>query len=362
MKALLRLALGWGLCAALQLPAFADPSFELWSETDDDLFPSLIYATSTIKVDAEDHEPDVLGDPNGLIGILLDAPSDGATVRIEVEGNEFIRKSTFETALPEGGEEYLVLPLLKYDFRALLAVRQPTPEDVTFKVTVDGESLGELTKRFTVRSINDCPFITLDEDGDPISTAWMFAAYVNENHPQVDEILAEALDAGYVEAFAGYQGSAEDVLAELEAIWKTLQDSGFRYSNLTRASRESDTIASQHVRLLGDALDTAQANCVEGSVLLASIFQKLDMDPFLILVPGHMFVGVYLDEDADQFVCIETTLLGKGSLADAIEAGGEQFDEYEEAFEDEDAVQCEIIDIEVTRDIGILPLRELQER
>jgi len=339
--------------------AETEADFEVWSETGDEIFPSLIYATAQMKVEEEDRFEDELGDPNGLLGVVLTAPSDNSKLKIEIEGDEFLAKSVEEITLPKASEEYLVTPFLKYDFRALLALRQPSPETVAFKLTLDGKPLGQATKRFTVRSINDCPFITLDEDGEAISTAWMFAAYVNENHPVVDEILGSALDEGYVDAFAGYQRKPEAVLAEVEAIWKALQDRGFRYSNITQASRESDEIASQHVRLVGDSVATSQANCVEGSTLMASIFQKLDLDPFLVLVPGHMFVGVFLDDEAQEFICIETTLLGKGTVEEAVAAGSEQYDEHEKAFEDEEALDGEIIYIDVTRDLGILPLRDL---
>jgi len=340
------------------VPTLHAEEWEIISVTEDELFPSMIYATAMMDEDVYEPDPEILGDPNGLIGIAIDSPGDGSELVIEVAGSEFIRPSKDSIELPETGVTYYVYPTLKYDYANLLNIRQPTPEEVTMTVSVNGESWGEETRRFMVRSINDCPFIALDEEGTPYSIAWMFAAYVNENHPAVDGILGKALKADRVEAFAGYQGDADAVLTEIEAIWETLQEAGFRYSNITQASIESDQVASQHVRLIGDALKTSQANCVEGSVLFASILRKLDMDPFLILVPGHMLVGVYLDEEGDEFVCIETTMLGNATLEEAIESGNATYEKYEEAFDDEDALQAEIIDIAAEREDGVLPIRE----
>ncbi len=333
--------------------------WEIISATEDELFPSLIYATATMKADPDaEEQEDVLGDLNGTVGVAIDSPKKSSSLKIEISGGEFIKPTTYKITLPKADMTYYVYPLLKYDYQALLKIRQPTPEDITMKVTLNGEDLGEKNRRFTVRSVNDCPFIALDEKEQPYSTAWMFAAYVNENHPEVDRILGKALKAELVSSFAGYQGSSDDVLAEVEAIWDTLQEAGFRYSNITRASIESDQVASQHVRLIGDALETSQANCVEGSVIFASILRKLDMNPFLVLVPGHMFVGLYLDEEANEFSCIETTMLGSHTFEEAVDAGNAQYAKYEDQFEEVDQLQCEIVDIDEARKSGILPIRE----
>ena len=51
-------------------------------------------------------------------------------------------------------------------------------------------------------------------------------------------------------------------------------------------------------------------NCVDGSVLLASVLQRIGLRTFIVLVPGHAFVGFYADPDAQRAMYLETTLLG----------------------------------------------------
>ena len=36
----------------------------------------------------------------------------------------------------------------------------------------------------------------------------------------------------------------------------------------------------------------------------------MGIDTFLVLEPGHMFLGIYLDNAGKQSVCLETTMLG----------------------------------------------------
>lgn len=79
---------------------------------------------------------------------------------------------------------------------------------------MNGKSLGDKTETLQIRSINDCPsgVANSEETGDDeniengsADLGWMFAAYVNENHPQLDKILQEALATKIVAAFDGYQ-------------------------------------------------------------------------------------------------------------------------------------------------------------
>jgi hypothetical protein len=44
-----------------------------------------------------------------------------------------------------------------------------------------------------------------------------------------------------------------------------------------------------------------------GSVLFASLMYKIGIMPVLVVKPGHMFVGYYLDKDRKQFEFLETT-------------------------------------------------------
>jgi hypothetical protein len=327
---------------------------------DDSIYPSLVIATSMIKLDDEEDET-VLGDPMGMIGVAIVSPGDDVPVTVEISSGSLIKPSKFSGRLAEAGETYYIYPILKYDYQTLLSVRQPFPEVITAKVTVDGEELHEKSKRVPVRSINDCLLGFVDEEDAWVDLTWLMPAYVNENHPVVDEILAEALDAGDVDSFAGYQKPPDGVVEEIRAIWNAIQERGFRYSNITRSSGESDTVATQHVRLLGDAVRTAQANCVEGSVLFASILRKLDMNPFLVLIPGHAFVGAFLDEAGEGFICIETTMLGNADFDQAVESGMRQFKEHADYLLDEDAEApgYALIDIHEARQAGIMPIREL---
>jgi hypothetical protein len=70
------------------------------------------------------------------------------------------------------------------------------------------------------------------------------------------------------------------------------------------------------VRLFKDALRSAQANCVDGSAVFSSIFRHIGIEPFLVLVPGHCYMGFYLDRDKQNYYCLETTAIGNHKLTE----------------------------------------------
>ena len=71
------------------------------------------------------------------------------------------------------------------------------------------------------------------------------------------------------------------------------------------------------MRLIDESINNAQANCVDGSVLLASLLRKIDIEPVLVYVPGHCYLAFYLDAEQKHLVGLETTLIGSTPDDDA---------------------------------------------
>ena len=144
-----------------------------------------------------------------------------------------------------------------------------------------------------------------------------FAAYVNEENPMIDQLLREALNTRIVNRFLGYQSKAKGVVdKQVYALWNILQKRKFRYSSVSNTSLSSNVVFSQRVRTFDDALDSSQINCVDGSVLFASLLRSINIDPILVRTPGHMFVGYYTDNSHKDMNFLETTMIGDVDLDD----------------------------------------------
>ena len=324
--------------AAEPAPALQTGEWEGFVEPEDQIFPSLLLASATLRdpLHEEDtarkaeipagkrHEPpaghpvpvqvpEVFGDENGLMGVTIISPSDNAHARVEVKENALINDSVVEADLPEKGREYHLLPRIDYKYDALNRVRQSHPINVTFAVSVDGNSLGERFITARVHPISDCPYAyqNPDDKKDYVDIAWMFAAYVNEDHPAIPGLLKEAQETGVVDGFDAYQsGDPGTVLLQVFAVWEALRQHNIHYSDIGTTTDESNSLYSLHIRFIEDSLSESHANCVDASVLLASVLRRMGIDTFLVMEPGHMFLGIYLDRDGKQSLCLETTMLG----------------------------------------------------
>jgi hypothetical protein len=201
---------------------------------------------------------------------------------------------------------------------------QLVPANVTLNLTLNGKPAGRQSAVVKLHSISDCVYALRSPDGRVRNMPWMYAAYVNENHPAIDQILSDALDTKLVNRFVGYLSSkgSTEVYQQVFAIWDVFQRRGFRYSTIhtTPTTGADRNLFSQTVRLVDDSLKTAQANCMDGSVLFASVLRRVGIDPFLVLIPHHAFLGFYLDKDHKTTSFLETTRMG---TLDLDQSGGD---------------------------------------
>jgi len=325
--------------ACLLLAPFSRAEEVEWSTAanmDHQLFPSLIIATASVRPveptdeEAEKPDPYLLGERFGLVGVSIKAPVANAKVKVTVKENDLMAATTWSGELAEEGKDYFIAPKVNYKFEKLRQVTQQVPMNVTFAVEVDGEPAGEKLETLQVRSINDCPFgvsnseETLNDENFIAGSAalgWMFAAYVNENHPMLDKILQDALETKIVSAFRVTTHEHDETLKQVFALWSALQKRGLQYSSTTTTPGGSETVQSQFIRFVDQSLTNTQANCVDGSVLFASLLRKISIEPFLVTVPGHMYVGFYLGAGKSQFVALETTVIGLPDVADEKKPG-----------------------------------------
>jgi hypothetical protein len=298
-------------CVLGGLTGAARGEFTTIAGWDHQLFPSYAVATATLRHD-DDEEADEteLGDPHGLFGIEIESPGDDVTVKVTIKCSEIMEPSTFTGTLATEGETYTIRPKIRYKYSALTQNKQATPITVTFRVEIEDEDAEEESETLTMRSINDCPFAIVDEEEGVTDISFMFAAYVNEQHPFADKVLREALDRGAVDSFTGYQTQDPgEVYRQVFALWDALTARDVRYSDITTTAGESEAVYCQHVRLLDETVNNAQANCADGSVLFASLLRKIGIESYLVMVPGHAYLAFALDEKGEKLAGLETTML-----------------------------------------------------
>ena len=175
----------------------------------------------------------------------------------------------------------------------LASIVQPISSKVDFRLYADAVLAGEQKRLVRIWATNDAPLRACRTTEQCTHYAPYLAAFVNENHPQIDAILRQTLDIPGlpVQTWVGTLGTPDDVLKQVWAICYQFQRSKVTYSSITTVSDARADMFSQTVRPLSQATRTAQANCVDGTVLFASILRKIGIEPIIVLVPGHAYLG-----------------------------------------------------------------------
>ncbi len=292
-------------------------SFEIADELGGNIFPSTIL--STAATDAEIIVPadsNYVGKPLSGVAIKVKSTYANTRVQIYIAATPFFSESVSEFILAKPNTEYYVYPEFIWNYEVLKNNVQSVPVTLAVKVILNEKELSQKTKTYSMRSVNECPLGYIDARNKFHDTSLYFAAYVNEEHPMIDQLLREALNARIVNRFTGYQGKHSQVDKQVYALWYVLQKRNFKYSSISNTSLSSNVVFAQRVRTVEDALEAAQINCVDGSVLFASLLKAININPILVRIPGHMFVGYYTDKSHKEINFLETTIIGDVNLDD----------------------------------------------
>lgn len=335
-----------------------------------ELFPSHLIASANSQLKPRNPGPSDgphYGSPDFMAGVQIAAPEAGDRMVVDVSADRFMRPSSVSFRVTRGSPSATAGPAPLFDYEALGKVRQTTPFNVTIKVRRNDEAPVVFNEVWQAHQLNDCPIhigvTTMSTNGDTFSERHLsptLAGYVNENHPLVDRILTEAKDTGICRAFVGYGDKDDDVIRQIRAVWKALQNRGITYSNIAE-STHSKMHAFQHVRMFEQSLNSGQANCVDATVMLASVLKKIGLKVGVILVPKHAYLVVYDQTGKRREFAIESTGLANSSLEDAIKAATEDHEhnlrKIEERLDDDvDDGQYHELAIEDSRKSGVQPI------
>ncbi|KWW31644.1 MAG: hypothetical protein AUK63_338 [bacterium P3] len=263
------------------------------------LYPSLILGLS--------HSNIASGDTQSLFTVSLVSPAKDAVVRIVVDSSAFSYVTILQEVLPVKGETYTLRPQIKWKYDKLYGTRQPVSVDLTFTCYVNDEEVDVKNIRLNCRSVNEC-LLGAVYKGRSYDFKWLFAGYVNEDHPYIDQILADILDEGVVNRFSGYQGGSVTVEDQVYAVWHYVLERGVSYSSITCTSNPSRSVRVQHIRFFDEVYNTRQANCIDACVFLASILRKIGLKPVIFVEPCHAYLGYYTDRQRRNIALLETTM------------------------------------------------------
>lgn len=236
----------------------------------------------------------------------------------------------------------------------LLANSSTIPSVILLKVKMDDKIIFEETQNIKIRPADDMIWSL----HSPWDTESLIAAWVTPKNDVVEQILSNAKEKLWSRSLSGYQNS--DVVSQAKAIFNAVRNAQVSYVN---SSMSFGTVGfTQRVRLPQESILQKSANCIDGAVLFASLFENIGLEPLIVLIPGHAFVGVRLAPDSRETLFIETTLIGRRVLESiltlqstfdaAVKEGNAK---YNNAITTNPS-SVHIIDIKKERENGIYPL------
>ncbi len=153
-------------------------------------------------------------------------------------------------------------------------------------------------------------------------------AWVTPNCPEVHAVLRRAVEHLPDKAMMSYQVDAPGVQAQVEAIYRALQQSGMAYVNSVSVASAAPGLSLQRVRLPRESLAQRSANCLDGTVLMASLLEAASLHSALVLVQGHAVLGWQPTEEGGSWDYLDPALLGSRPFAEARAMGRLVADQY----------------------------------
>jgi len=278
-------------------------------------------------------------------------PASGS-LQLRIDSALFVRPLQVGFDAPSGSAA--LNPELPWNFDALRRTTQMEPQSFVVTVLVDGQPEAEATLVGTVHSVNEAVSRVFDSaSGQWQDTSVCFAAFVNEDHPWINALLQEAMSGGGARSFTGYQSGAPGAMTQAQAVWDALAARGLSYVNVATDSGTSPLVSTQYVRFLDQSVHDQGANCVDASVLFASILRRIGLRPVLLFRPGHCFTGFYDTAEGSHLVAFETTMLGSAPFGAAAAEGSK---ELQSTLPFLGTPQYSMVDIALCRQLGINPI------
>lgn len=158
---------------------------------------------------------------------------------------------------------------------------------------------------------------------DPKTGKWRemmpyFGAFVTPNARSLMKFLRTAADKHPRGRLVGYQGSKDEVTAQVKALFQALkEEANITYVNSLIDHSPEQGFAGQRVRLPRESLEERQANCIDGTVLFASLLEGISINPALVLIPGHAFLAWETWQNSGEWKYLETTMIGTSNFEQA---------------------------------------------
>jgi hypothetical protein len=173
------------------------------------------------------------------------------------------------------------------------------------------------------------------ETGQRVDLSHYYGAWVTPNVEAVQERVRHAATLLPERRIWGYQGAADGIDRQVEALYRSLKAAGVAYVNSVIDYGAPAGQATQRTRLPRQALQRKSANCIDGTVLMASLLEAASLNAALAFKPGHACVGWETWDGSGEWKFLETTLIDRADFGAACASGQRQYVEMKDFYPDQ---------------------------
>jgi hypothetical protein len=164
------------------------------------------------------------------------------------------------------------------------------------------------------------------DTGEQVDLTHYYGAWVTPYVEAVQERIRHAASLSPDKKLGGYQRGRDSVTRQVKALYQAVREAGLTYVNLVIDYGAGPGQVTQRTRLPREALVQKSANCIDGTVLLASLLEGASLNPAVVLVPGHAFVGWETWDGSGEWSYLETTLIGSAEFEAACQSATLQYE------------------------------------
>jgi hypothetical protein len=192
--------------------------------------------------------------------------------------------------------------------------------------------------------------------GESVDMTRMLGAFITPNAPEVMRVLRQAADYNPASMMMGYQVDEDGVGEQVGAVFRALKAEKIAYVHSVIANGGRPQDFTQRIRLPREALHQRSANCIDGTVLMASVLEAASLTPAIVLIPGHAFLAWRTKENGG-WDYLETTMIGGSTFAEARARGRKLAMLYQEEAEAlGDPSRFRILALDELRASGMVPM------
>lgn len=199
-----------------------------------------------------------------------------------------------------------------------------------------------------------------ESPGGSVATERAIAAWVTPRSPFIDRIITDAkklLPKG-VEFLGGAAVKEYATKDQVRVLYDFLKSRGMSY--VAHTSGINKWCFFQDIRLPYEVFKSTNSLCVEGTVLFASLLEGIGLQPVIVLVPGHAYVGWHdpagpVHSKIGNLFMLETTSVGRHDYDFALQFAEDEFERVRYYIENLVSPDYQMLDISRLRSGGYKP-------